>query len=80
MIRPQASNEEKEKRLAGTRRVRDWVEEALPEEEQDETTVMVNQIECKEEGCELRRIELTPAGSAGSDHRGSVLQARLSSA
>ena len=36
---------------AGIRRVADWVEEALPEEEQDETHVMVNQIECAEEGC-----------------------------
>ena len=35
----------------GIRRVADWVEEALPEEEQDETHVMVNQIECAEEGC-----------------------------
>ena len=36
---------------AGIRRVADWVEEALPEEEQDETHVMVNQVECAEEGC-----------------------------
>ena len=38
-------------RKAGIRRVADWVEDALPEEEQEDTHVMVNQIECAEEGC-----------------------------
>ena len=42
---------DKEARLAGVRRVADWVEDALPEDEQETTTVMVNQIECREEGC-----------------------------
>ena len=42
---------EKEARLAGIRQISDWVENELPEDEQDTTSVMVNQIECAEEGC-----------------------------
>ena len=42
---------EKEARLAGIRLISDWVENELPEDEQDTTSVMVNQIECAEEGC-----------------------------
>ena len=38
-------------RRAAVRRVADWVEEALPEEQRDATHVMVNQVECREEGC-----------------------------
>ena len=38
-------------RRAAVRRVADWVEQALPEEQRDATHVMVNQVECREEGC-----------------------------
>ena len=40
-----------EARRAAVRRVADWVEQALPEEERDTTHVMVNQVECREDGC-----------------------------
>ena len=40
-----------EARRAAVRRVADWVEQALPEEERDSTHVMVNQVECREDGC-----------------------------
>ena len=40
-----------EARRAAVRRVADWVEQALPEEERNTTHVMVNQVECREEGC-----------------------------
>ena len=42
---------DKEARLAGIRQISDWVENELPEDEQETTSVMVNQIECAEEGC-----------------------------
>ena len=40
-----------EARRAAVRRVADWVEQALPEEQRDATHVMVNQVECREAGC-----------------------------
>ena len=40
-----------EARRAAVRRVADWVEQALPEEERHTTHVMVNQVECREDGC-----------------------------
>ena len=42
---------EKEARLAAIRQISDWVESQLPEDQQETTSVMVNQIECAEEGC-----------------------------
>ena len=48
-----ASNKNKDPdkvaRLAGIRQISDWVENELPEEEQETTSVMVNQIECAAE-------------------------------
>ena len=46
-------------RRAAVRRVADWVEEALPEEQRDATHVMVNQVECREEGCPARIVDCT---------------------
>ena len=42
---------DKQARLAGIRQISDWVENELPEDEKEETSVMVNQIECVEDGC-----------------------------
>ena len=39
-----------EARRAAVRRVAAWIDEALPEEEQANTHVMVNQVECREGG------------------------------
>ena len=47
----QNKDADKQARLAGIRQVSDWIEDELPAEEKDTTSVMVNQIECKEEGC-----------------------------
>ena len=45
-----ADKEDVKRKQEATRRVVGWIEKALPPEEED-TAVMVNQLECKEEGC-----------------------------
>ena len=65
-----ASGTAEKEKSAGIHRVRDWLEAKLPDEEKDEdlggtappgkeTTVIVNQLECKEPGCPPVEIVMT---------------------
>ena len=71
MFASKDKNAEKAKiQQAGVKRVREWLENLLPEEEKDEedggkapsgkeTSVIVNQLACKEEGCPDVEVVMT---------------------
>ena len=69
MIAPQ-SKEKAAAQTAGVKRVRGWLEELLPDDEKEEddggtapdgkeTSVIVNQLACKEEGCPDVEVVIT---------------------